>query len=153
MLPDLTLTAVVSGTAVTLNAVTRPAVLIFHGQKTAQAAIEVNRVVRAAIPSADEVFIASVIDLRQFPAMFHGMVRPEIEKKYQQAAAELPPGADPARLIVLLPDWDGAAHNACGVAPANDKATVLIAAADGRIIARLTEANPGATVLARLQAE
>lgn len=151
MLPAETLTAVVTNRDITLNAIGRPAVFIFHGQDTAAAAIAVNNTVRAAYPSPDEVLIASVIDLRSFPAMFHGMVRPELEKAYHKAAGKLPADADSAGMIVLLPDWKGAAHDACGVTNSTRQAAVIVAAADGRILARGQGEGIDQTALAALQ--
>lgn len=151
MLPDVTLTAVVSGTEIALDKLQRPAVLIFHGQNTADAALAVNSAVRAVFPAAEDVFVASVIDLRQFPAMFHGMVKPELEKAYHKAAATLPAGADATALIVLLPDWRGTAHDACAVADSTAKATVLVTDAMGNVVLRTNEDDLAARAVAALQ--
>lgn len=151
MLPAETLTAVVSGQEITLNAIGRPAVIVFHGQNTAGAALEVNNTVRATFPSPDEVLIASVVDLRQFPAMFQGMVKPELEKAYHKAAGQLPEGADAAAMIVLLPDWKGATHDACGVQNSTKEAAVIIANADGSIISTVQGENLGAAAVTALQ--
>ncbi len=151
MLPDLSLTAVVSDREITLNATGRPTVLIFHGQDTARAAIQVNNTVRTAFASPDQVLIASIIDLRQFPQMFHAMVRPELEKAYRKAADKLPAGADPAEFVVLLPDWQGSAHKACGVAGSTDEAVALVADTGGRIVTRVQGAELDQAVLTALQ--
>jgi hypothetical protein len=107
--------------------------------------------VRAAFPSPQAVLVASVIDLRPFPSMFHGMVKPELEKAYHKAAGKLPAGADPTGLIVLLPDWKGAAHDACEVRDSTRAAIVLVAAADGRVVARVAGDDPGPAVVTALQ--
>ena len=151
MLPAETLTAVVSGREITLNNPGRPAVFIFHGQDTGSAAIEVNNTVREAYPTAAEVLIASVIDLRQFPAMFQGMIKPELEKAYHKAAGKLPEGADATELIVLLPDWKGATHDACAVENSTKQAAVIVADANGKIIATVQGENLGAAVVTALQ--
>ncbi len=156
MLPAETLTAVVSGREITLNAIGRPAVLVFHGQDTAAAALAVNNTVRTAFPSADDLLIASIIDLRQFPAMFHGMVKPELEKAYHKAAGKLSADllsgdTDADALIVLLPDWKGAAHEACGVQDSTKEATALVTDAGGHILARIQDDDLGAATLAALQ--
>jgi hypothetical protein len=151
MLPAETLTAVVSAREITLNSLGRPAVIVFHGQDTGAAAIEINNTVRATFPTADEVLIASVIDLRQFPAMFHAMVKPELEKAYHKAAGKLPEGADPTELIVLLPDWKGAIHNACGVENSTKQAVVVVADASGKILATLQGEDLGAATVSALK--
>ncbi len=151
MLPDQTLTAVVSDREITLNAIGRPTVLVFHGQTTAPAAMAVNSAVRAVFPDPDQVLIASVIDLRQFPAMFQAMVRPELDKAYYKAADKLPDGADASALIVLLPDWKGAAHTACGVQDSTRDAAIMVADATGHIVARAQADDLGQAAVAALQ--
>jgi hypothetical protein len=142
-LPALTLEAAGSGRAVTLNAVGCPLVLICHGQETAPAAFEVNNAVRAQFADAGQVCIASVIDLRQFPSMFHGMVRPELEKAYRKAAEKLPEGADPAEFVVLLPDWKGEATDALEAGGSTKTAVVVVADADAGIAGIYRGEEPG----------
>ena len=151
MLPAEKLTAVVSGLEIDLANLGRPAVLVFHGQDTAAAAMEVNNTVRASFPDAGEVLVASVIDLRQFPSMFHGMVKPELEKAYHKAAGKLPEGANAEDLIVLLPDWKGTTHDACDVQDSTKQAAVVIAGADGSILARAQGDNLGEAAVTALQ--
>lgn len=45
-LPDVTLTAAGSGREVNLRQIGVPAILVFHGQDTSDAALEVNKAVR-----------------------------------------------------------------------------------------------------------
>lgn len=151
MLPDLSLTAVVSDRAINLNALGRKTVLIFHGQDTAKAALEVNNTVRAAYPDPGAVLVASVIDLRQFPSMFHAMVRPELEKAYHKAAGKLPDPTTASDLIVLLPDWKGTAHTACNVQDSTKQATVLVADETGRVVARCQDGDLGASAVSALR--
>jgi hypothetical protein len=133
-LPDVTLTAAGSGREVKLREIGVPVILIFHGQDTGDAALEVNKTVRKLHPGADEVFLASVIDLRSFPSMFHSMVRPALEKAYFNAAGKVPEGADPTDLVVLLPDWDGAVHDSLGIEGSTEKAAVVVADREARIV-------------------
>ena len=133
-LPDVTLTAAGSEREVNLRRIGVPVVLVFHGQDTGDAALEVNKTVRKQFAGVDEVFIASVIDLRSFPSMFRGMVQPALEKAYHNAAGRLPAEADPADLVVLLPDWDGSVHDAVNVKGSTEKAAVVVADGDARIV-------------------
>jgi hypothetical protein len=135
-LPDVTLKAAGSEREISLRGIGTPALLVFHGQDTADAALEINKAVRRDHPSADEVFIASVIDLRSFPSMFHGMVKPALEKAYYNAAGKVSEGADPADLVVLLPDWDGAVHDAVGVTDSTRDAAVILVDSEAGIIWR-----------------
>ena len=135
-LPDVCLTAAGSEREVNLQKIGVPAILIFHGQDTADSALEVNKVVRKKYPGVDEVFLASVIDLRPFPSMFRNMVQPALEKAYFNAAGKIPEGADPADLVVLLPDWDGAVHDSVGVAGSTERGAVVVADGQGFIVCR-----------------
>jgi len=133
-LPDVTLTAAGSERKVNLRQIGVPAILVFHGQDTGDAALEVNKAVRKQYPTVDEVFIASVIDLRSFPSMFRGMVQPVLEKAYHNAAGRIPAEADPADLVVLLPDWEGSVHDAAGVTGSTEQAAVVVADRSAGII-------------------
>ena len=133
-LPDVTMTAAGSGREVKFKEIGGPVILIFHGQDTANAALEVNKAVRQRFPGVDEVFLASVIDLRSFPSMFRSMVGAAIEKAYFNAAGKIPAGADPADLVVLLPDWDGAVHDTVGVVGSPERAAVVVADGEARIV-------------------
>lgn len=135
-LPDVSLTAAGSEREVNLQDIGVPTILIFHGQDTADAALEINKVVRKMYPEVGEVFLASVIDLRSFPSMFRNMVQPALEKAYFNAAGKVPEGADPADLVVLLPDWDGAVHDKVGVTGSTERAAVVVADEQGSIICR-----------------
>jgi hypothetical protein len=147
-LPDVTLTAAGSDREIPLAGIGVPSILIFHGQDTADAALAVNKTVRKKYPGADQVLVASIIDLRSFPSMFHSMVQPALEKAYFNAAGKVSAGADPADLVVLLPDWDGAVHDAVGVRESTAQAAVLVADAAGLIISRDQGDDPAGTALA-----
>jgi len=134
LLPDVSLTAAGSAREIALRDIGVPTVLVFHGQDNGGAALQVNKTLRKEYPAADQVFIASVIDLRSFPSMFHGMVRPALEKAYFNASGKLPEGADPAALVVLLPDWDGAVSDAVGMVDATRTAGVAVADAGGKVV-------------------
>jgi hypothetical protein len=146
-LPVLTLEAAGSGRRVVLSEIGRPTVLVCHGQDTAKAAIEVNTTVRQQYPDPAQVFIASIIDLRQFPAMFQGMVKPELEKAYHKAADNLPDGADPADFVVLLPDWNGETTDSLGAAGSTHTAVVLVADAQGQVVGVHQDSEPGQAAL------
>jgi len=133
-LPDVTLTAAGSDREVNLRNIGAPVILIFHGQDTGDAALQVNQAVRRRFPGVDEVFIASVIDLRSFPSMFRSMVRPALEKAYYNAAGKLPTEADPADVVVLLPDWEGSVHDSLGVKGSTEQGAVVVADREARIV-------------------
>ena len=133
-LPDLTLTAAGSRHDFKLSAFGVPVVLVFHGQNTADAALEVNKTIRATYPESGQVAIASIIDLRSFPSMFHGMVKPELEKAYLKATAKLPGGADGRDYVILLPDWDGSVTDAMGISGSTVTAAIIVADRAGNVV-------------------
>jgi hypothetical protein len=147
-LPDVNLTAAGSGRNVNLAKIGVPSILIFPGKDNADAALEVNKVVRKQYPKADEVFMASVIDLRSFPSIFRSMVQPALEKAYFNAAGKVSPGTNPADLVVLLPDWDGSVHDTLDVSESTASAAVLVADGQGRIIGRDQGDRPAEAALA-----
>lgn len=149
-LPDVKLNAAGSAREVHLGKIGIPTILIFHGQDTADAALEVNKAVRKQYQSADQVFMASIIDLRSFPSMFRSMVEPALEKAYFNAAGKVPAGADPADLVVLLPDWDGSVHDTAGVRDSTNKAAVMVADDQSRIVCRDQSDNLAETALTAL---
>ncbi len=151
-LPDLTLTAAGSEKEFNLATLGAPAVIVCHGQHTAKAALEVNRTVRREHPDPQALVVASVIDLRQFPSMFRGMVKPELEKAYHQAAGDLPEGADPADLVILLPDWDGSVTDTLGAQGSTEQAVVLVADAAGNVLGTRQGDDLGAAALELLAA-
>ena len=133
-LPELVLQAAGSEQDFKLSAFGAPTVLVLHGQNTTRAALEVNATVRGALPDAGQVVIASIIDLRAFPSMFHGMVKPELEKAYFKASDKLPEGADPRDHVILLPDWDGNVHDTLGITDSSATAAIIVADASGNIV-------------------
>lgn len=67
--PQATLKAIGSGREITLNAISQPAVLLFHTQDTADDAAKVNAALRAvtAYDTPEKLFIANVVDLHSVP--------------------------------------------------------------------------------------
>lgn len=151
LLPDASMTAVVSGREISLRETGLPLVLVFHAQDTARDALGVNKAVRGVHPDAAEVLVASVIDLRPFPSMFRGMVETELEKAYHNAADRLPEGIDPADHVILLPDWDGTVFDSLGIKNANAQAVVVVADRQGRILCQARENDLGAQALEALR--
>jgi hypothetical protein len=150
-LPDVTLTASGSGREVNLRNLGVPAILILHGQDTADAALEVNKVVRRKYPAADQFFVASVIDLRPFPSMFRNMIQPALEKAYFSSSGKVPEGADPEDLVVLLPDWDGAVHVGLGIEGSTEQAAVVVADRNAGIVCVDQGDNPAEAALAAIE--
>ena len=108
------LTAVESGRPVSLQEIGKPAVLVFHSQDSAEAAQSIIAAVRDSHPQADEVMVASVVDLRHVPRMFLKVAERAMRNAFKEAAKGLPAGLDPADYVVILPDWDGSVTGEMG---------------------------------------
>ena len=104
----------------------RKAVLVFHLQGTAPTAREINRAVRERFPDPREVLVASVIDLSIVPPVYWLTVGLVLGSAYEQAARELPPNADPAEYLVILPDWGGRVSRDFGVRNTGRAAAIVV---------------------------
>jgi hypothetical protein len=132
----MTLKAAGSGREVTLNAIGRPAVLLFHTQETAEQAAQVNLAVRQVEDYADpsQLLIANVVDLHAVPKLFRGFAENAMRDSYKQAASALPREANPADHVLILPDWDGNVTKSVGLKDVNKDAGVAVLDADGHIV-------------------
>ncbi len=132
--PSVTLTATGSEREVTLDALNIPAVLIFHGQDTADVAGKVNRAIRAEYAKASNVFIANIVNLQSVPRMFRSVARRALKQSYEQSANRLPEGARAKDFVVILPDWDGSVARTFEMENLGETVGVSILDAAGNII-------------------
>lgn len=132
--PAVTMAAVGSGRKITLNKIGTPAVLIFHGRGTAEAARQVNGPVRDQFPDADALLIASITDLHSVPGLLRGVVRAFIQDAYEEACKELPDGWAPEKYLLLLPDWDGKITRAFGMKDIEKTAGIAVVDESGRVV-------------------
>jgi hypothetical protein len=146
--PHFSLLAAGSGRRVdTQNVVGRRVVLIFHLQGTAPTAREINRAVRIHYPDPEDVLVASVIDLSIVPPFYWMSVGLILGQAYDRAAEELPPGADPAEYVVILPDWGGLVSRRYDVGNAGRAAAVVVLDEEGSVAASYQGERPVETVL------
>ncbi len=135
--PRFTMAAAVSGRSVTLPSPSgQVSVLLFHNHKTIEAVREINRVVREAHYRADQVLVASVLDLQRVPRLLRGAVESAIEKVYRGIADKVPAPYKPEDYIVILPDWKGRVSEAFGVTGVDVAACVIIVDSQGKIAGR-----------------
>ncbi len=152
--PDISLQAVESGR--TINPAqpdARYLVLVFQSQKTVRAMAPIQDKVRRKFPAADDVRIASVVDLRGVPRMFRGMAKSALKQAYTEAASHLPedwPSSDPADYVIILPDWKGTFFDAFGVTDANEKAAAVVINQQGVVLGSSQDGNLSAFVLSLL---
>ena len=152
--PDITLQAVESDRTVKPRQPdARYLVLVFQSQKTARAMAPIQDKVRRKFPAAEDVRIASVVDLRGVPRMFRGMAKSALKQAYHDAADHLPadwPSADPADYVIILPDWKGDVFKAFGIADANEKAAAIVIDQQGIVLGSSQDGNLSAFVLSLL---
>ena len=129
----------------------RKVVLVFHLQGTAPTAREINRAVRTRFPDPEEVFVASVIDLSIVPPIYWMTVNLVLSSAYEQAARELPPNADPAEYLVILPDWGGRVSRDYGVRNTGRAAAIVIVDEGSNVILSYQGERPVEAVLEVLE--
>lgn len=134
--PKLTLKAIGSNREVQLNALGKPAALLFHTQETAEQAAAINSSLRtqSQYQSCDSLFIANVVDLRGVPKLFRGFAEKAMKESYEKAASSLPAEARPEDYVLILPDWDGSVTDAVELKNVNQKAGVVVLDAGGNIL-------------------
>lgn len=146
-LPGITLEAVVSKRKVRLDRIGRPAVLLFHDQHTAEAMARINPALRADFPGADELLIASLINLKSVPRLLRGVAESAMRRAYEIASGYLPERARPEDYVVILPDWEGKAYAAVGIRHVDRRPGMAVVDAQGTLLALLQD-EPGALIAA-----
>lgn len=132
-MPSITLTSIGSGRKVKLDKIGTPAVLIFHGRNTSEAARTVNGPVRDRYPDASRLLVASVADLHSVPRLLRGVVEAFISDAYEEASQELPEGWKSYDYLLILPDWDGKVTRAVGLDHTDRTAGVVVLDSQGNI--------------------
>jgi hypothetical protein len=145
--PDFEVEAAVSGKTVT-PAMGRKLVLVLHGPKTQEAPKEVGKAVRAAHPSADDVLVANVVNLKSMAGLWQKVARAQINSTYERMAAKIGDGAED--YVLICPDWDNAVGPLLGVEDSDRTAAVVVLDAGGKVIASHEGDGLGDAALAAL---
>ena len=149
--PHFSLLAAGSARRVSLRAEAgRRVVLVFHLQGTAPTAREINRAVRARHPDPEEVLVASVIDLSIIPPFYWMSVSLILNQAYDRAAEELPPDADPAEYVIILPDWNGRVSRAYGARNTGRAAAIVVVDEDSNVAVSYQGERPVEAVIGAL---
>ena len=138
--PDFSLRATGSGREVGPGA-GRPLVLVFHAQNAAFAVDRLNREVRQRYPEPGQLTVASVVDLSLVPPFFKPSAEMAMMASYRQAARSLPPWADPADYVTILPDWTGRVTRDYGASGAYLVPVLVVVGSDGRVLGRRAGSN------------
>ena len=149
--PDIAMEAVESGRVINPSRPdARYLILVFQSQKTIRAMAGVQDAVRAQFPSAENVRIASVVDLRGVPRMFRRMAKSALKKAYYGASQELPEGWPAREYVVILPDWKGKFFQAFDVKDADEQAAAVVIDARGIVLGGRQDDDLGPFVLSLL---
>ena len=134
-LPATMLKAAGSEREVALNAIGKPAMLLFHTQETAEQAAKVNATIRDVdrFQKAESLFIANVVDLHGLPKLFRKFAERAMKDSYASAIADLPAGYAPEDYVIILPDWDGSLTQAAELKNVNEKVGVVLLDAAGNM--------------------
>jgi len=148
---DITLAAAGSDRQISLAHIGVPAVITFHDQNTALVVSDINEAVRNAYPLASSVVTANVADLRKLPKLLRSVAKRELKKMYAASAEHLPDDLNPEDYILILPDWDGAAHKAVGINDTSQNAAIVVLNGSGQIVGISQDDNLPETALALLK--
>ena len=132
---NTTLKAAGSGREIALNAIGKPAMLLFHTQETAEQAAKVNATVRNVeqFTKAENLFVANVVDLHAVPKLFRNFAERAMKTSYADATATLPADLIPEDYVIILPDWDGSVTKAAGLENVNEQVGVVLLDEAGNI--------------------
>jgi hypothetical protein len=131
---SLSLTAVGHGRTLDLSAPGVCTVLICLAQETQGDTAGVEAAVRQRWPSATDVLVAYVVDLRKVPSLFRKVAEGMLASEYKKAVEALEPGQDAWEYTMILPDWKAEVATALGLEDPSKRASAAVIASDGRLI-------------------
>jgi len=107
--PAVTFKAAGSGRQVTLNAIGKRSVLLFHTADTSEDAERINKAVRAVdeYQACTSITIANVVGLHSVPKLFRSFAEKSMRDSFDKASKSILQGEDPQDYVIILPDWDG----------------------------------------------
>jgi hypothetical protein len=128
--------------------------LICLAQETQDKAEALELAVRARWPSAAQILICHVIDLRKVPGIFRGMAENLLVAEYKKELAKLPAyqTSTPDDYILMLPDWQGEVADALGIEDPARAIGAVIIGPSGEVIGALSDPSPESVVELALQA-
>ena len=134
----------------------RPVIIVIGGEDSAHQPKQIGQTIRSRFNAA-QLPIISILDLRGVPRLVQGLVKRQIDKEYQNMvrdetaslqAAGQPVPADPARVAVMLTDWEGKVATSFGLGDINQQAVAVAVDGDGNIRGYGTGAQGGQQILA-----
>jgi all-trans-retinol 13,14-reductase len=151
--PALTLKAAGSGREVTLNAISKRAVLLFHTADTAESAERINQAVRgvAAYQPAEALAILNVVDLHSVPKLFRSFAEKSMRESFEKASKAIPQGQNPRDYVIILPDWDGKVTQGFGLGDTSKVVGLAVLDERGGVVGTYQGGEPELNALKLLQ--
>lgn len=139
--PNFTLKHIVGHTVALSDFRGKPVVVVFGGRDSTDQARQISRTLRGRY-DAEALPIISILDLSGIPKMMHALAKGRIQSGYQevvrdatamiqQQGKQVP--TDPSRIIIMLPDWDGAVTASYGLKDVDKQAVAVAIDGGGNI--------------------
>jgi hypothetical protein len=90
--------------------------------------------VRERFPSAKELLVVDVIDLRGVPNMFRKIAEGVLASEHKKAVGALADGLDPHDHVIMLPDWQGNIATAFNLPEPSKSVCGAVLSADGNVM-------------------
>ena len=132
-LPDVTLKAFGHGRELHMGALGVAAMFTCVARETADQPPPVARAVRDAYPSADQVLVISIADLRKIPKLLKPIVDQLMKSNYKNAVEGLQPGRKAEDHVLIMPEYDGDFLGALGIEDVTKQIAVVVADAKGNV--------------------
>ncbi|MFQ5380144.1 MAG: hypothetical protein ACE5EF_00780 [Dehalococcoidia bacterium] len=140
--PKVKLEAAGSGREISLDAPGAPLVLALATRETTELVPPFRAALRERFPDPEKTIIASVADTHGVPRLMRKVARGALSKRYEEMAAGLAPGQDPAAYIVILPDWSGKVAVELGIGELGTQLTVAVIGSTGEVAGTYTGDEP-----------
>ena len=151
--PAVTFKAAGSGRQVTLNAIGKRSVLLFHTADTSEDAERINKAVRAVdeYQACTSITIANVVDLHSVPKLFHSFAEKSMRDSFDKASRSIPKGQDPQDYVIILPDWDGKTTKGFGLGDTSKVVGLAVLDEQGGVVGTYQGNEPERNALELLQ--
>jgi hypothetical protein len=141
------MTAFGHGRELRLAALGVPAMYTCVARETSDQPQPVARAVRDAYPSADQVLVISIADLRKIPRLLKPIVDQLMKSNYKNAVDNLQPGRTAEDHVLILPDYDGDFLNPLGIDDVTKQIAVVVADAKGDVAGIYQGDDPASAAL------
>lgn len=111
----------------------RRAVLVLHGPRTTDAPKAVGKAVRGAVASADDAWVANIVNLKSMAGLWKKVADAQIKATYEKMAAKITAG-EPEDYVIICPDYEDSVARALGLDDTNKTAAVVVLEDDGTVL-------------------